>query len=63
MHENLTEIRIRIKDINDLPPKFDKPSYETTVFEELPLPDPIIKVTLPPPLFPISLFMSHLHTI
>lgn len=34
LHENYTFVRIHIKDINDLPPKFDETSYETTIHEE-----------------------------
>lgn len=34
MHENTTMIRIRVKDINDLPPKFNQLLYEATIVEE-----------------------------
>lgn len=46
LHENNTIIRIRVKDVNDLPPKFERSSYETTILEEEKngLPKKIIKV-------------------
>ncbi|XP_067135660.1 neural-cadherin-like isoform X2 [Centruroides vittatus] len=47
LHENTTVVLIKIKDINDLPPKFQQPSYETTIFEEDSdgIPKKILKVT------------------
>lgn len=47
-HENQTVVRIKVKDINDLPPKFERPSYETTIPEEdsEDLPKRILKVCL-----------------
>nr|XP_046911229.1 neural-cadherin-like isoform X3 [Dermatophagoides farinae] len=47
LHENSTQVRLFIKDINDLPPKFEKSSYETTILEEddQDLPKMILKVT------------------
>lgn len=33
-HENKTFVYIKIKDINDLPPKFEQASYDTTIPEE-----------------------------
>ncbi|RWS18847.1 neural-cadherin-like protein, partial [Leptotrombidium deliense] len=34
LHENHTIVRIHVKDINDLPPKFEHSSYETVILEE-----------------------------
>ncbi|KPL94053.1 neural-cadherin-like protein [Sarcoptes scabiei] len=47
LHENSTQVRLFIKDINDLPPKFDQSSYEATILEEddQDLPKMILKVT------------------
>lgn len=46
LHEGNTTVKIRIKDINDLPPKFDEASYETTILEEdtVGIPKRILKV-------------------
>ena len=46
LRENHTKVRIRVKDINDLPPKFDQSTYETTIYEEdtVGLPKAILKV-------------------
>lgn len=46
LHEGNTTVVIRVKDINDLPPKFDEASYETTILEEdtVGLPKRILKV-------------------
>ena len=46
LHENSTQVKIRVKDINDLPPKFEQGSYETTIKEEYDngLPLAILKV-------------------
>jgi len=48
LRENQTKVRIRVKDINDLPPKFDQSSYETTILEEdeVGLPKSILKVSI-----------------
>ena len=50
LRENSTKVRIRVKDINDLPPKFDQSSYETTILEEdsVGLPKGILKVVYAP---------------
>ncbi|XP_076325233.1 neural cadherin isoform X1 [Tachypleus tridentatus] len=47
LRENSTTVIIRIKDINDLPPVFERSSYETTILEEQDhnLPKKILKVT------------------
>ncbi|XP_054165441.1 neural-cadherin-like isoform X3 [Oppia nitens] len=47
LKENHTKVRIHVKDVNDLPPKFDQSSYETTILEEdsVGLPKGILKVT------------------
>lgn len=34
LHEFSSLVCIRINDINDLPPKFEQPSYITTILEE-----------------------------
>ncbi|CAG2162865.1 unnamed protein product, partial [Oppiella nova] len=49
LRENHTKVRIRVKDINDLPPKFDQSSYDTTILEEdsVGLPKSILKVLFP----------------
>lgn len=33
-YEGRTTVRIRVKDINDLAPMFERNSYSTTIFEE-----------------------------
>jgi hypothetical protein len=46
LHEGSTVVVIHIKDVNDLPPKFEQNSYEVTIFEEdkVGLPKRIMKV-------------------
>ena len=53
LHEGSTTVVIRIKDINDLPPKFEEQSYTTTIYEEdtIGLPKSILKVS---PLLPCT---------
>jgi hypothetical protein len=34
VNEQETMAIIKIRDVNDLPPVFDKPKFETTIFEE-----------------------------
>lgn len=34
LHENSTMVRIHVKDVNDLPPKFGQALYEATIVEE-----------------------------
>lgn len=47
LYENNTRVIIKVKDINDLPPKFDKSTYDTQIYEERSegLPEKILKVT------------------
>lgn len=46
LFEGNTSVRIRVRDINDLPPKFSQESYNTTILEEdnFGLPKRILKV-------------------
>lgn len=34
LHESSSLVHVKINDINDLPPKFEQPSYITTILEE-----------------------------
>jgi hypothetical protein len=34
LNENFTTVLIHIKDVNDNPPTFDRPTYETQITEE-----------------------------
>uniref|UniRef100_T1DFT0 Putative cadherin n=1 Tax=Cupiennius salei TaxID=6928 RepID=T1DFT0_CUPSA len=47
LHESSSLVHVRINDINDLPPKFDQPSYITTILEEDAegMPKSVMKVT------------------
>ena len=57
LHEGSTTVVIRIKDINDLPPKFEEASYSTMIYEEdtIGLPKSILKVS-PSSSFPFLSF-------
>lgn len=35
LQENSTSVRIRVKDVNDLPPKFDQNTYSVLIPEEM----------------------------
>lgn len=65
LHEGSTTVVIRIRDINDLPPKFEEQSYTTTIYEEdtIGLPKSILKVSpahshLPPQTLDLTLLLS-----
>ena len=34
VNEQETSVILKIKDVNDLPPVFDQPKFESTIFEE-----------------------------
>ncbi|GLH00437.1 Neural-cadherin [Gryllus bimaculatus] len=40
LNENQTRVAIRVNDVNDLPPVFDRPLYRAEILEELPGPHP-----------------------
>ncbi|GIY43696.1 hypothetical protein CEXT_489601 [Caerostris extrusa] len=46
--ESSTMVVVKINDVNDLPPKFDQPSYITTILEEDQegMPKTVLKVVL-----------------
>lgn len=44
--ENSTTVRVRVKDVNDLPPKFSKVNYLVTIDEEMREKRNILQVTL-----------------
>jgi len=48
LNDNVTEVLIRVKDVNDHPPVFDRPVYETQITEEddRQLPKKILQVIL-----------------
>ncbi|GIY05646.1 neural-cadherin [Caerostris darwini] len=56
LNENHTTVVIHIKDVNDNPPMFDRPTYETQITEEddRNLPKRVLQV--------LSLYFSHPHT-
>ena len=49
-NENHTTVVIHVKDVNDNPPRFDRPLYETQITEEddRALPKNILTVVTPP---------------
>ena len=55
LNENYTKVVIHVKDVNDNPPVFDRPTYETQITEEddRNLPKEILKVTETAPIHPV----------
>ena len=47
LHEVKTNVVVLVRDLNDLPPKFEKNVYDVTIVEETTYVDrPLIKVSL-----------------
>ncbi len=70
LNENYTTVVIHVNDVNDNPPVFDRPTYETQITEEddRNLPKRVLKVVYYTPrhvglvfraFFPFSLFRLH----
>ena len=52
LHEVKTNVVVLVRDLNDLPPKFEKNVYDVTIVEETTYVDrPLIKVSLEKLLF------------
>ena len=59
LNENYTTVVIHVNDVNDNPPVFDRPTYETQITEEddRNLPKRVLKVNKPVALFGFICFV------
>ena len=60
LNENYTKIVIHVNDVNDNPPVFDRPTYETQITEEddRNLPKRVLKVNAKPKLSTVVLLLA-----